>query len=74
MTELFSVALFFPDGSYVYEARELEAETAVRLAKRCTERPAALAGMIRRIIITDGDDCTTFEWIFNRGITFPPRD
>jgi hypothetical protein len=66
----FSVALFFPD-SYRYEARHLDAEAAVMLARNCTERPAALAGWIKRVIITDADDYTCFEWTFGQGVTFP---
>jgi hypothetical protein len=69
----FSVVLFFPDDSHHYEARDLDAEAAVMLAKRCTERPAALAGLIRQIIITDVDDCTVFQWQYGQGVTFPER-
>lgn len=72
--QAYSVALFFPDGSYIYEARNLGAEAAVMLAKRVTERPAAQLGMIARIIITDEGDCTAFEWKFGEGVTFPRYD
>ena len=27
-------------------------------------------GTTQRVIITDGDDCTNFEWQFGKGITF----
>lgn len=66
----FSVALFFPDDTYIYEGRWLTAKGATELAYRCTRRPAALAGMIRRVIITDGGDNTCFEWTFGKGVTF----
>jgi hypothetical protein len=69
----FSVCLFFPDGSSLYERRNLGLEAAVMLAKDCTLRPAALAGFIRRAIITDDDDCTCFEWTYGQGVTYPPR-
>jgi hypothetical protein len=71
MTEEFNVALFFPDESYHYEARGLDAAAAVTLAKECTERPAAQAGLVRRIIITDGGDECVFEWKWREGVTFP---
>jgi hypothetical protein len=71
MSETFSVALFFPDDSYRYEARWLDAEEAANLARDCTRRPAALAGWIRRVIITDADDFTVFEWKHGEGVTYP---
>jgi hypothetical protein len=71
MAESFSVALFFHDDSYRYEARWLDAEEAVNLARDCTGRPAALAGWIRRVIITDADDFTVFEWKHGEGVTYP---
>lgn len=72
MSEEFSVVLYFPTGDYLYERRNLDAETAVRLAKKCTQRPAAFAGLVPRIIITDGEDNTVFEWKHGEGVTFPP--
>src|SRR5215471_18949243 len=57
----YCVYLFFPDGS-------------VRLAKECSERPAAGFGVIARIIITDGGDHAVFEWRYKEGVTFPPRE
>lgn len=70
----YAVVLFFPDESYLYEGRGLDAQTAVWLAKECSQRPAAQAGFIRRIIITDQGDHTTFEWKFGVGVTYPRHD
>ena len=69
----FSVWLFFPDppGGYFAEARWINAEEAVKLAKECTERPAAKLGMIAKIIITDAADCTCFEWLAGKGVVYP---
>ncbi len=67
----FSVYWWDPEGNYYREIRRVDPETAVRTAKSLTERPAALLGMIRRVIITDGGDCTNFEWKYGEGITFP---
>jgi hypothetical protein len=68
----FSVWLFFKDGYHIAEQRWLKAEAAVTLAREVTLRPAAQAGLIERIIITDGGDNTVFEWKHGQGVTFPP--
>lgn len=74
MSDEYSVVLFFPDESHHYEARELGAEEAVWLAKECSERPAAHAGFIRRIIITDADDFAVFQWEYGKGVIYPRHD
>jgi hypothetical protein len=33
-----------------------------------------VAGIIRRIIITDEDDFTVFEWRYGEGVTYPLRN
>jgi hypothetical protein len=66
----FSVVQFFPDGNV---KRFVGAEEAVRTAKDYSTRPAILLGVIERIIITDGGDCTVFEWKAGEGVTFPVR-
>ena len=71
MTDEFSVWLFFPDGSHIAEERWLEGEEAVRLARDVIARPAAKAGLITRVIITDGGDHTVFEWVDGEGVTWP---
>lgn len=70
----YAVCLFFPDDSNEYVKRWVGAEEAVRTAKDYSLRPAALAGLIRRIIITDGGDNTCFQWEYGKGVTFPPYD
>jgi hypothetical protein len=72
--EEFSVYLFFADGSSYCERQFVSDKEAVELAAECSRRPAAVVGLIRRIIITDGGDDTCFEWVFGQGVTFPPRD
>lgn len=66
----FSVCQFFDDGSYEYVRRFVSAEEAVKAAKHYTESVGAKIGMTQRVIITDGGDCTNFEWQFGKGITF----
>jgi hypothetical protein len=71
MPDEFNVVLFFPDSTSFYEQRNLDAEQAVLLAKQCSERPAAKLGIIERVIVTDAEDYTVFEWQFGQGVTFP---
>jgi len=74
MNDEFSVFWFDREDHYHAERCFVDAETAVRLAFSLTERPAAKLGMIRRVIITDGGDCTSFEWKHGIGVTYPPRE
>lgn len=73
-TETFNVCQYFPNGSYDYIKRYVTAEEAMATAKNYIGRPAAIVGIIQRLIITDGGDCIVFEWQFNKGITFPMTD
>jgi hypothetical protein len=70
----FSVAEFYSDGLHAYVKRWIDAESAVKLAKRCTEKAAARQGWISRVIITDGGDCCVFEWQHDKGLTFPAAE
>jgi hypothetical protein len=70
----FSVCQFFEDGSYEYVRRNVSAEEAVNAAKHYTTSVGARMGMTKRVIITDGGDCTNFEWKYGEGITYPPRN
>jgi hypothetical protein len=71
----FSVFQFFPDGSYEALRRFVDAKTAVEIARSYTlpTRPAVVAGIIQRVIVTDGDDYCCFEWKNGEGVTFPPE-
>jgi hypothetical protein len=68
----FSVAIFFPDGSYEYVRRYVSAEEAVHAAQVYTSNPAAKLGITKRVIITDGGDCCNWEWQAGKGVVFPP--
>jgi hypothetical protein len=70
----FSVCQFFPDGSYEYVRRYVDAEEAVRAAHHYCNSVGAKLGTTVRVIITDGGDCTNFEWQFGKGITYPPKE
>lgn len=73
MTEYFSVYQFFPDGSYERVRDHVEAEEAVQAATHYTTSVGARLGTTTRVIITDGWDCTNFEWKFGEGVVFPSQ-
>jgi hypothetical protein len=68
----FSVYQFFPNDMYEEVLRFVDGETAVRMAKNLTESIGGRIGTTQRVIITDGDDITCFEWVHGKGVTFPP--
>ena len=72
MTNEFSVAQFFDDDTYEYVRRFVSAEEAVTASKHYTSSVAARMGFVKRVIITDGGDCTCFEWVYGQGVIFPP--
>jgi hypothetical protein len=73
MSHHYHVYQFFPDDTSERILSYATAEEAVVCAKSRTQYPAALIGIIRRIIITDDGDHTCFEWQHGRGVTFPLR-
>jgi len=71
----FNVVLFFPDGSYTYEGCGLRLQAAVELSQRVISRkPGRMLGIIARVIITDADDCTVFDWRDGKGIVWPNKE
>lgn len=71
--ETFNVVLRYADGTHEYLARWLSGEDAVLLAKHYSDKPAARAGLVREVFITDGGDSTVFLWRHGEGVVFPPR-
>jgi hypothetical protein len=69
----FSVCQFFKGGAYEYVRRAVGPEEAVKAAHHYTHSVAAKFGIVERVIITDGDDFTCFEWKLGEGVTFPPE-
>lgn len=67
----FSVYQFFPDDNHERVCSFVDGETAVRTAIRLTGSLGAKLGMTRRVIITDALDCTCFEWVHGKGVTYP---
>lgn len=69
----FSVYQFFVDDSYEEVVRFVSAEDSVHIAKNLVTSIGGKLGTTKRIIITDGGDCTCFEWIHGLGVVFPPQ-
>lgn len=67
----FSVWQFFEDGSQEKVRDHVSAEEAVTAARHYTDNLACKLGITRRVIITDGDDFTVFEWLHGKGVVFP---
>lgn len=74
MIEHFSVCQFFPDGSYEYVRRFVEAEEAVKAFVHYTSSVGARIGTTVRVIIIDSGDFCNMEWEFGKGITYPPQE
>jgi hypothetical protein len=70
----YSVCQFFPDGQYEYTRRWVSVEEAVEAFQHYTTCVAARIGATQRVIITDGGDCTNFEWVQGKGIVYPTKE
>jgi hypothetical protein len=73
MDNEFSVCQFFEDGTQEYVRRYVSAEEAVEAFKHYTNSVAVKMGMVTRVIITDSGDCCNAEWIYGKGIVYPPE-
>lgn len=72
----FSVYQFFglqADAAYEEVLRFVDAKTAVDKALSLARSIGAKIGTTQRVIITDGGDETNWEWVFGKGMTFPPE-
>jgi hypothetical protein len=74
MNNEFSVYQFFKDESYECVRSFVSAEEAVKAAQHYCTSVGARMGTTVRVIITDGGDCTNFEWKYGEGVTFPTRE
>jgi hypothetical protein len=70
----FNVYQFFADESYECVCQGVGPAEAVRKAHACCSSVGARIGTTRRVIITDREDCTNFEWCYGKGITFGLSD
>jgi hypothetical protein len=74
MTNEFSVYWWDPEGNYHRERQWVGLEDAIWFAKSFTTRPAARAGFVTKVIVTDGGDCCIWEWQYGKGLTWPTPD
>ena len=70
----FSVYWWDRDGGQHEEMRFVAPERAVKAAHRLTNGPAAVAGFVNRVMITDGLDCCAFEWTKQDGLIWPKQE
>ena len=73
MENEYSVCQFFPDGTCEWVKRSVSAEEATRTAVSLARSVGAKLGTTKRVIITDAGDFTNWEWIFGKGIVYPPE-
>lgn len=66
----FSVFQFFADGTLERVRESVDAEEAVKAAHHYCHSIGARLGTTRRVIITDADDFTNFEWKYGEGVMF----
>jgi hypothetical protein len=71
LTSEFSVYWWDAEDGYHAELRFVTAKKAMDRAASLAKGPAAMIGVVRRIIITDGGDCTVFDWIHGTGVVWP---
>jgi hypothetical protein len=71
----FSVWQFFADPEQEPECvrRFVGAKEAVKAACHYTTSVGARLGFVDRVIITDGLDCTVFDWRKGVGVVWPEK-
>ncbi len=69
----FSLYWWDADEGQHEELRFVPPERAVMRAQTLIQGPAALIGIVQRVIITDGGDFTNFEWKHGEGVIYPPQ-
>jgi hypothetical protein len=74
VADYFNVVQFFEDDTYEYVRRGVTDEEAVLAAKHYCTSVGARMGFVKRVIITDMLDNTNFEWVYGKGVVFPPRE
>jgi hypothetical protein len=70
----FSVCQFFQNGHYEYVRRWVGIDEAIRAYQFYTQNVAAKFGMVVKVIVVDGGDCTNMEWQYGRGMVYPTKE
>ena len=66
-----SVCQFFQDGTYEWVKRSVGLADAAAAALRFSSNVSAGIGLTSRVIITDADDCTNWDWCYGEGVRLP---
>jgi hypothetical protein len=72
MANEFSVYQFFKDGQSERVREFVSAEEAMKAFMHYCTSVGAKLGVVSRVIVTDGGDCTNMEWKYGEGIVYPP--
>ena len=69
----FSVTQFFSDDTCEIVLTNVDAGEALTRAGQLSRSVGGQIGTTKRIILTDAGDFTVFEWLFGKGVVFPPQ-
>ena len=69
----FSVFQFFSNDDCETVLANVDARTALTRAGELSRSVGGQIGTTQRIILTDAGDFTVFEWLFGKGVVFPPQ-
>ena len=67
----FSVYQWFVNGTYERVLHLVDVNSAVVQACKLATSAGAKIGTTIRVMITDGGDCSCWEWVHGEGIVFP---
>jgi hypothetical protein len=70
----YSVCQFFEDGTQEYTRRYVDMQEAADAFTHYTNNVACRMGITKRVIITDGGDCTIAEWQHGKGLIWPNKE
>lgn len=73
MMETFNVFQFFDDENYEQVRNNVDANEAMKAFVFYSSSVGARIGTTKRVIITNIGDCVNAEWIFGKGLVYPPQ-
>ena len=74
MEDRFSVYQFLSDGTCITVQEHVPIEEALRSADAIIYVNDTQDSITQRVTITDCWDITTYEWVYGKGIVYPPKD
>lgn len=69
--EKFNIYWWDNEGEQYEEMRNAPIGYTQHAIVRLTKGPAAMLGVVRKVLVTDSGDCTCFLWTRERGVEFP---